>query len=177
MRPRATSTGRDRAVVLDATDQIFDADAYKNLVVAYKNGAPIRIGDIGTVSRRGGGRQGSRLAAGQAHGHHRHPQAARVQRRRDDPAHQGPAAGADRRRCRRASKLTVVGDRTQTIEASVHDVQVTLVITVGLVVLVIFVFLRNLWATRDSRRRDSAVARSPLSASCTCWATASTICR
>jgi multidrug efflux pump len=44
-------------------------------------------------------------------------------------------------------KLTVAGDRTQTIEASVHDVQVTLAITVCLVILVIFLFLRNLWAT------------------------------
>src|SRR5207248_9207227 len=44
-------------------------------------------------------------------------------------------------------QLTVAGDRTQTIEASVHDVQVTLAITVCLVVLVIFLFLRNLRAT------------------------------
>src|SRR3984893_8749545 len=44
-------------------------------------------------------------------------------------------------------KLTVAGDRTQTIETSGHDVQVTLAITVCLVILVIFLFLRNLWVT------------------------------
>src|ERR1700726_4146515 len=41
--PKGNLEGPNRAVVLDATDQIFNADAYKNLVVAYKNGAPIRI--------------------------------------------------------------------------------------------------------------------------------------
>ncbi len=44
-------------------------------------------------------------------------------------------------------KLSVVGDRTQTINASVNDVEVTMLISVALVVLVIFAFLRNIWAT------------------------------
>src|SRR6202008_620092 len=46
-----------------------------------------------------------------------------------------------------AAELHVVGDRTQTIQASVNDAQLTMTITIGLVVLVIFVFLRNFWAT------------------------------
>jgi len=47
--PKGNLDGPSRAIVLDATDQLFDADAYKNLVVAYKNGAPIRIMDVGTA--------------------------------------------------------------------------------------------------------------------------------
>ena len=50
-------------------------------------------------------------------------------------------------RCRAASKLTVVHDRTGTIRASVHDVQFTLVLSVGLVVLVVLLFLRTIRAT------------------------------
>ncbi len=46
-----------------------------------------------------------------------------------------------------AIKISVLSDRTQTIRASVHDVQFTLMLTIALVVMVIFIFLRNFWAT------------------------------
>ena len=46
-----------------------------------------------------------------------------------------------------AIKIAVLSDRTQTIRASVRDVQITLLITIALVVMVIFVFLRSVWAT------------------------------
>src|SRR5437879_744583 len=48
-RRRAISTGRIAPWCSMPTDQVFDAEAYKSLVVAYKNGAPVRIGDLGTV--------------------------------------------------------------------------------------------------------------------------------
>ena len=47
--PKGNLDGHDRSIVLDATDQIFDADAYRKLIVAYKNGAPVRIADLGTA--------------------------------------------------------------------------------------------------------------------------------
>jgi multidrug efflux pump len=144
--PKGNLDGTNRSVVLDATDQVFEADAYKNLVVAYKNGAPIRISDIGTAVD----------AAEDA------KEAAWLQDKRTIivDIHKQPGFNVvetinrikERLSALTASlppsiKLTVAGDRTQTIEASVHDVQVTLAITVCLVILVIFLFLRNLWAT------------------------------
>jgi multidrug efflux pump len=144
--PKGNLDGPSRAVVLDATDQVFDASAYKNLVVAYKNGAPIRIADIGTAID----------AAEDA------KEAAWLQNKRTIiiDVHKQPGFNVvetikhikDRLPALTASlppsvKLTIAGDRTQTIEASVHDVQVTLGITVCLVVLVIFAFLGNIRAT------------------------------
>ena len=59
----------------------------------------------------------------------------------------------------RRSRCEVGLDRTQTIRASVHDVENTLVLSVVLVVLVVFVFLRTGRATRDPERRRAALAR------------------
>jgi len=144
--PKGNLDGPHRAVVLDATDQVFDADAYAKLVVAYKNGAPIRIADVGTAVD----------AAEDA------KEAAWVQDKRTIiiDIHKQPGFNVVEtiRRIKErlpaliaslppSVKVTIAGDRTQTIEASVHDVQVTLAITVCLVVLVIFLFLRNFWAT------------------------------
>jgi multidrug efflux pump len=144
--PKGNLDGPSRAVVLDATDQVFDAGAYKNLVVAYKNGAPIRIADVGTA-----------IAAAEDA-----KEAAWLQNKRTIiiDVHKQPGFNVvetirqikDRLPALTASlppsvKLTIAGDRTQTIEASVHDVQVTLGITVCLVVLVIFAFLGNVRAT------------------------------
>jgi multidrug efflux pump len=47
--PKGSLDGPHRAVVIDATDQIFDAEAYKNIIIAYKNGAPVRVADVGTA--------------------------------------------------------------------------------------------------------------------------------
>jgi multidrug efflux pump len=144
--PKGSLSGLDRAVVLDTTDQVFDPDAYKALIVAYKNGAPIRIGDLGTVvaapenAKEAAWLQVKRTVIVDIHKQPGFNVVATIQRIKD------------RLPVLRASlppsvELTVVGDRTQTIRASVHDVQVTLLITVGLVVVVIFIFLRNIWAT------------------------------
>jgi hydrophobic/amphiphilic exporter-1 (mainly G- bacteria), HAE1 family len=144
--PKGNLDGPHRSVVLDATDQIFDADAYKNLVVAYKNGAPIRIADIGTAvdtaedAKEAAWLQDKRTIIIDIHkqpGFNVVETIRRIKERLPDLTALLPPS----------VKLTVAGDRTQTIEVSVHDVQVTLAITVCLVVLVIFLFLRNFWAT------------------------------
>jgi multidrug efflux pump len=144
--PKGNLDGPNRAVVLDATDQVFNADAYKNLVVAYKNGAPIRIADIGTAidaaedAKEAAWLQGKRTIIIDVHKQPGFNVVETIRRIKD----RLPALTAA---LPPSVKLTIAGDRTQTIEASVHDVQITLGITVCLVVLVIFVFLRNVRAT------------------------------
>jgi len=72
------------------------------------------------------------------------------QRHRDGRPHQGNAAGAagfDPVGQKKKYKIDVVSDRTETIRASVADVQFTLLLTVALVIMVIFLFLRSFWAT------------------------------
>jgi multidrug efflux pump len=144
--PKGNLDGPHRAVVLDATDQVFTADAYKNLVVAYKNGAPIRIADIGTAidaaedAKEAAWLQDKRTIIIDIHKQPGFNVVETIRRIKELL----PALAAS---LPPSVRLAVVGDRTQTIEASVHDVQVALAITVCLVVLVIFVFLRNFWAT------------------------------
>ena len=76
-----------------------------------------------------------------------HPAPARHQHRRSRRRDQGAAAASCRRSCRRRSSSTIRSDRSVSIRESVHDVKFTLLLTVVLVVLVIFLFLRNLSAT------------------------------
>ncbi|MDQ0470543.1 efflux RND transporter permease subunit [Labrys wisconsinensis] len=144
--PKGSLNGPGRAVVLDSTDQIVDLPTFESMVVAYRNGSPITLRDIGTV------------VSGPLDTH----QAAWLQTRRAVMIDIHKLAGfnvistiqgiKDRLPILAASlpasvKLSVVGDRTQTINASVNDVEVTMLISVALVVLVIFAFLRNIWAT------------------------------
>ncbi|EZP79262.1 RND transporter, HAE1/HME family, permease protein [Novosphingobium resinovorum] len=144
--PKGTLNGLHQSVVLSATDQLMDAKAYRNVVVAYRNGAPIHLTDVATVEN----------APEDVH------QAAWFQGKRAiivDIA-QSPGSNVmstlkgikDKLPALEASlppsvHLAVVADRTQTITGSVNDVQLTLMITIALVVMVILVFLRNFWAT------------------------------
>src|ERR1700758_2801678 len=144
--PKSNLDGPTRAVVVDATDQVFNADAYKNLTVGYKSGAPIRIADIGTAidaaedAKEAAWLQDKRTIIIDVHKQPGFNVVETIRRIKD----RLPALTAA---LPPSVKLTIAGDRTQTIEASVHDVQVTLGITVCLVVLVIFVFLRDIRAT------------------------------
>jgi multidrug efflux pump len=144
--PKGSLDGRDRSVVLDATDQIFDAAAYRRLVVAYRNGAPIRIGDLGTVvdaaedAKEAAWLQDKRTVIIDIHKQPGFNVVETIQRIKDALPVLTAALPP-------SVKVTIAGDRTQTIRASVDDVQITLAISVGLVVLVIFAFLRNVWAT------------------------------
>jgi hydrophobe/amphiphile efflux-1 (HAE1) family protein len=144
--PKGSFDGQRQSYTIGANDQILTAAEYKPMIVAYRNGSPVRLGDIGDVVdnvenvRLGGwvGSQPSVIVDIQ-----RQPGANIIQT-------------ADRVKALlprlRASippavKVSILTDRTETIRASVHDVQFTLLLTVGLVVMVIFVFLRKLWAT------------------------------
>ncbi|MBN8958740.1 MAG: efflux RND transporter permease subunit, partial [Rhizobiales bacterium] len=144
--PKGSLDGSQQSYTIGANDQIAAADAYRSVVVAYRNDAPILLGDVATVvdglenTKVGGWYNGSPAAI------------VDVQRQ--------PGANvietverilAELPRLQRAMpvgvKLTVVQDRTTTIRASIHDVQFTLVLAVVLVVLVVLLFLRTIRAT------------------------------
>ncbi|HWW79829.1 MAG TPA: efflux RND transporter permease subunit [Steroidobacteraceae bacterium] len=144
--PKGSLTGPHQAVILDATDQVMTATAYKSIVVAYKNGAPVRLDDLGTVIeapedvQQAAWLQGKRAIIIDIHkqiGYNVVETIDRIKERLPQLAASLPPAAT----------LSLVGDRTQTIRAAVADVQVTMLITIVLVVLVIFFFVRNLWAT------------------------------
>jgi len=145
-RPKGELSDPTQAWDLATTDQLFKADEYRKLIITWSKGAAVRVGDIATVTDS---REDERTA-GFANG---------------DPAvvmilSRQPGANiletVDRVRALlpqlQASipqniHLGVILDRTPTIRASIHDVEITLIISIALVVLVVFVFLRNVWAT------------------------------
>ena len=145
-----------------ANDQIFKAVDYKPLLIAYHNGAAVRVSDVGDVVdsvedlRNAGYCQRQALRAG-----HHLPPAGR-QHHRYRGSHPRRAAAAPGRHSARPSICSVAMDQTQTIRASVHDVERTLLISVGLVVLVVFVFLQErAQHLHSQRRRSGLAARAP----------------
>jgi len=135
-----------RASTLDANDQLKSAAEYRDLIIAFKNGAPIRLSDIADIID---GAENSRLAAwaNQAPAIllniQRQPGANVIETvdriQKILPQLQAALPGT--------VEVKLLTDRTTTIRASVHDVQFELLLAVALVVMVIFVFLRNVPAT------------------------------
>jgi multidrug efflux pump len=145
-RPKGQLSDERHAWSIDATDQLLKAEEYRPLIVAYRNGAAIRLQDIANVEDSVEDVRAFGLSEGKPAITviiFRQPSANIIETvdhvRALIPtlAAQIPA-GMD---------LKVVMDRTSTIRASVHEVQYTLFISVGLVILVVFVFLRDLRAT------------------------------
>jgi multidrug efflux pump len=138
--------GPRQAMALGANDQLMSADAYRNLVIAWRNGAPVRISDVGSTV---GGVENDRVGAWYQGRPavivdiQRQPGANIVQTV-DRIKAQLPVL---QRAMPAAVRLSIVMDRTQTIRASVGDVQYTLVLSVVLVVFVIYLFLRTWRAT------------------------------
>jgi HAE1 family hydrophobic/amphiphilic exporter-1 len=145
-RPKGTLEGTHQTYTLDANDQLFNAAAFGNVIVAYRNGAPVRVKDLGDAIDSV---QNARIGAWYF----------------DQPA-EGLAiqrqAGANTIQLVDTIKeqipkimqsfppsihLELVSDRSLVIRAAVHDVQFTMMLTIGLVILVIFIFLRTIWAT------------------------------
>jgi multidrug efflux pump len=144
--PKGDVANRIVQLTLTDNDQLFDANHYRPLVIAYHNGAPVRLGDIATVDDS----VENLYAAGVVNGKrsvlliiNRQP-GANIVGTADRIEAMLPLLKAS---IPASVDLTVAIDRTMTIRASVKDVQITLLITVVLVILVIFVFLRTLWAT------------------------------
>ncbi|MGY4368479.1 multidrug efflux pump subunit AcrB [Bradyrhizobium sp. LB1.3] len=145
-QPKGTLTGPRQSFTLGTNDQLLKPDAYKDLIVAYRNGSPVFIRDIGNVIEAAE----NNLVAGWFN----KKRAIILSVQRQPGAN--VIATVDRIKSLLpqlqaslppAIKVNVISDRTQTIRASVADVQFTLLLTVALVVMVIFVFLRNFWAT------------------------------
>ena len=152
--PKGSLDGALQAYTIAANDQITEASAYKPVIVAYRNGAPVKIGDIarivdGLENDKAGG-----VVPGNAGGRARYPAPARRQRHRRRAADQTRDPRLQRA-LPAAVKITVVADRTVTIRASVRDVQFTLVLSVVLVVLVVLA-VPALGARDDHRRRRVA---------------------
>ncbi len=138
--------GPTQAENVDANDQLTDVDSYMNVVVAYKNGAPIRLRDVAVAVQ---GAENSRLGAWMNTtpaiilNIQRQP-GANVIATVDEITKALPQIEAA---LPAGVQVAVLSDRTTGIRASVHDVEFELLLAVGLVVAVIFVFLRSLPAT------------------------------
>ncbi len=145
-RPKGQIDDETRSWSITATDQLLTASEYEPLIVAYRNGAPIRLGDVATVTdsvedlRTFGlsdGKPAITVIISRQPGENIIATVDRIREMLPQLEAQIPA-GMD---------LAVVMDRTGTIRASLHEIQFTLVISVGLVILVVFLFLRDLRTT------------------------------
>jgi multidrug efflux pump len=144
--PKGMIEDRNNRWIISATDQLFRPEEYLPLVIAYRNGAPVRLRDIakvtqGTEDVRNGayvdGKRGIMMIV------FREPGANIIE------TVDGIKAILPELRAvlPPTVNFSEVSDRTRTIRASVQNIQYTLLLTVALVVMVIFLFLRNVWAT------------------------------
>ena len=138
--------GERQSFTIFANDQLLDPKGWDNTIIAYRNGGPIRISDIGTAvpaaenmksAAWANGRRGVFLIIFKQPGANVIDIVDKIKKELPRLEASIPAG----------IKIGIMSDRTQTIRASVDDVQFTLVLTIALVVMVIFVFLRSLWAT------------------------------
>jgi multidrug efflux pump len=143
---KGSLNGADKAFSIGANDQLEDARAYENVVVAYSNGSPVLLRDVANIV---GGLENNRVL-GRYNGKtavvidvQRQPGANIV----DTVNRMKTQLPALERVLPKGVTLQVVADRTGTIRASVEEVQLTLVLSVGLVIMVVLLFLRTLSAT------------------------------
>ena len=144
--PKGSINGVRHSFAIYDNDQLLKAAPWNDVIVAYKNGAPVRIRDIG-VAVDGpedhlalafqNGKNGIMMQIFKQAG-------ANVIETVDSVNRLMPQALAS---VPPSIKVDTIIDRTTTIQASVHDVEFTLALTIALVVMVIFLFLRNFWAT------------------------------
>jgi HAE1 family hydrophobic/amphiphilic exporter-1 len=148
--PAGTITGPKRAFTLQATGQLMNAEAYRPVIVAWRRGAPVRLGDLGSVID---GVEDDKTASWFYD--HQGGQRAIVLGIQRQPGTNTIEVADGVKRLLPTFKselpptvhLGVLYDRSDTIRESYHDVQFTMLLTLGLVIMVIFVFLRNVWAT------------------------------
>ena len=138
--------GPRQSFTINANDQLFSSADYRDIIVATRNGTPVRLRDVATIID---GAENDRQAAWM-----NLTPAVIVNIQRQPGANIISVADRIKTLLPRLQaslpssvKLTILTDRTQTIRASVDDVQFELMLTIGLVVMVIFLFLRNLPAT------------------------------
>ena len=145
-QPKGQLYGGQQAFALQTNDQLTTAAGFENVILAYRNGAPIRVRDVGRAV------VGPEDPAQAGWLNTKRAVLLAVQRQPGANVIATVAAIKKALPQLQASlppsvKVEVVSDRTQTIRASVSDVQFTLLLTIALVVGVIAVFLRKFWAT------------------------------
>src|SRR6202140_1734142 len=131
---------------LYTTDQLLKPEQYVPLIVAYRNGAPVRLSDIAKVTEGIEDIRNSGYANGKPSVNisiARQPGANIIK----TVDHIKAILPELRASIPPGASLEIISDRTVPIRASVHDIELTLMLTVALVVMVIFLFLRNAWAT------------------------------
>jgi HAE1 family hydrophobic/amphiphilic exporter-1 len=146
MLPTGVLYGRDRTLTIQATGQLANADEFKKLIIAWRNGAPVRLGEVGLVTddvqnNKSASWLGQERSIGLAV--QRQPGTNTVAVAKAVKAALAEVA----RGIPNSIKLTVTYDRSISIERSVEDVKFSLVLALALVVMVIFLFLRNVIAT------------------------------
>jgi multidrug efflux pump subunit AcrB len=144
--PKGSIDTPARSFAIYDNDQLLEAGPWNDVIVTYKNGAPVHLSDIG---RAISGPENTKLAAW-ANGQ----RAILLSVYKVPGANVIQAVGLVKAALPRLEasvppgmKIQILTDRTQTIRASVKDVQFTLLLTITLVVLVIFLFLRGIWTT------------------------------
>jgi HAE1 family hydrophobic/amphiphilic exporter-1/multidrug efflux pump len=144
--PKGIFDGEHQGFTVYTNDQILTAEPWNDIIIAYRNGSPIRIKDIGQavdapenthIAAWQNGTRGINLFVFKQPGANVIDTVDRI----------NAAMPRIRAAIPRAIDVLIVIDRTQTIRASMEDVQFTMLLTIALVVMVIFVFLRNVWAT------------------------------
>ncbi|HZK90854.1 MAG TPA: efflux RND transporter permease subunit [Stellaceae bacterium] len=145
-RPKGTLENAHQTYTLDTNDQLFNAASFNNVIVAYRNGAPVRIKDVGqAIDTKQNARTGAWFFDHPAEG-------LAIQRQAGANTNQlVDTIQAMIPRILRSFPPSIhvelVSDRSLVVRAAVHDVELTMMLTVILVVIVIFIFLRTLWAT------------------------------
>jgi hydrophobe/amphiphile efflux-1 (HAE1) family protein len=144
--PKGNLEGTKQEFTIDTNDQLFDASAFRNVIAAYRNGAPVKIKDVGKViessqsARTGAWFDGKRIELLLIE---REPGANTI-KVVDEIKAMMPGLEQS---IPRSVHVDLVSDRSTNIRDSVSDVEMTLMLTIGLVVLTIFIFLRKVWAT------------------------------
>jgi len=144
--PKGSLDGDRQAFSVGVNDQLKSAAEFAGIVIAYKNGAPVRLGDVATVVDSVEDTRSGAWVDGKP--------AILVDVYRQPGANVIETVNAVRRQVPLLSRqlppsvdVSVLIDRTTPIRASIADVEFTLLLTIGLVVMVMFLFLRKLWAT------------------------------
>jgi hydrophobic/amphiphilic exporter-1 (mainly G- bacteria), HAE1 family len=144
--PTGTLYGANQVFAVQATGQLYTAEAYRPIIVAYRNGSPIRLSEVGRVidsvqndkvAAWYKGKQGIVLAIQRQPGVNTIEVVDKIRKLLPTFRAEVPA-GID---------IDILFDRSITIRNSVHDVEITLLVALVLVVMVIFIFLRNVRAT------------------------------
>jgi hydrophobe/amphiphile efflux-1 (HAE1) family protein len=144
--PKGTIDAPDRSYTIYDNDQLTKAAEYNNVVLAYRNGAPVRVKDIGRavdgpenqlLAGWQNGKRGINLMVFKQPGANVIDTVERIKASLPRLEASIPPS----------VHVGIIMDRTQTIRASVADVQFTLMLSIALVVMVIFIFLRSVWAT------------------------------